>query len=329
MVHIVPFEASMMPSVIALWNICIGSHYPLTERLLVQNVLDDPFAQREGNLVAVEDAQIVGWVLARCLDAVPPELAGFRGRGSIGALCVHPQHRRRGIGSMLYERAETFTRRRGALRLTVVHYPHHLLPGIPSEAADVKVFFDQRGFQEWSEAYDLRRQLADPALEFELERGMQPQTLRSVFRPAERGEEQAIVDFVGREFPGGWHYDTKWFFGKGGSPTDIILVLEDGTIIGFCHTFTPRSVQLRGSTHWSALLGERWGGLGPIGIAATHRHRGLGLALLCASISQLKKRGVDDMVIDWTGLPGFYGRLGFRIWKRYWQGSKSWAAPPA
>jgi len=52
--EIVPFEPQMTEQVIGLWNRCIGNHYPLTERLFRQNVLGDPFLQREGNLVALE-----------------------------------------------------------------------------------------------------------------------------------------------------------------------------------------------------------------------------------------------------------------------------------
>jgi len=43
------------------------------------------------------------------------------------------------------------------------------------------------------------------------------------------------------------------------------------------------------------------------------------------SVWHNKQRGVVDMVIDWTDLVGFYGRIGFKIWKRYWQGSKTLA----
>ncbi len=322
MVDILPFERSMTPRVIDLWNACLGTQYPLTDRLVQQNVLGDPFAQREGNLVATADDRIVGWVVSRCLTAVPPELARFQGRASIGTLCVHPQYRQRRIGSRLYAEAEAFARRHGAARLTVVHYPHHLLPGIPSEVPDLKAFLERRGFGGWREAYDLHLRLPEPAPTDLLERGMPTRPGGQAIRPAHHDEEDAIVDFVGREFPGGWHYDTKRFFTKRGDPSDILLVIDQDTIVGFSHTFTPESVELRGSTHWFPRLRSRWGGLGPIGIAAAHRHRGLGLALLCASVAHLRARAVHEMVVDWTDLVDFYSRLGFRVWKRYWQGSK-------
>jgi predicted N-acetyltransferase YhbS len=320
--EIVPFEPQMTEQVIELWNRCIGNHYPLTERLFRQNILGDPFLQREGNLVALEGTRVIGWVLARYLAEVPPELASYKGRASIGALCVDPEFRGRGVANALYEAAEAFLRNQGAKQISVVHYPYHLTPGVPNEAVDLKTFLERKGFSGWRETYDLRRQLVDYEIPPEVEKRLREQNPKVVIRPARDREQQAIVEFVGREFPGGWHYDTKRFFEKGGDPSDIVIVVENDEIIGFCHTFAPESIELRGSTHWFLLLQGRWGGLGPIGIAAAHRGRGLGLALLCYSVWHNKQRGVTDMVIDWTDLVDFYGRIGFKIWKRYWQGQK-------
>ncbi len=321
--EIFPFEPQMTEQVIELWNRCIGIRYPLTERLFRQNVLGDPFLQREGNLVALEGTRVIGWVLSRYLAEVPPELASYKGRASIGALCVDPEFRGRGVASALYEAAEAFLKNQGAKRISVVHYPYHLTPGVPDEAADLKAFLERKGFGGWRETYDLRRQLVDYEIPTDVEKRLREQNPKVVIRPAREGEQKAIVEFVGREFPGGWHYDTKRFFEKGGDPSDIVIAVENNEIIGFCHTFTPESIELRGSTHWFPLLQDRWGGLGPIGVAASHRGRGLGLALLCYSVWHNKQRGVTDMVIDWTDLVDFYGRIGFKIWKRYWQGQKT------
>ncbi len=312
----------MTESVIELWQRCLGTQYPLTDRLFRQNVLNDPFGQSEGNVVALQNGQLVGWALCRVLKGLPPELARYEGRASIGALCVHPNHRRRGIGSLLYTHAEAFVLSQGASTFTVVHYPHHLLVGIPSEAADLKAFLARHGFQEWRDAYDLHRRLTDPTLGAQLTDGMRTLPPQVSIRPAQHGNEGVIIDFVAREFPGGWHYDTQRFFDHGGVPSDLIVVLEDHAMVGFAHTHTPDSVELRGSLHWISQRAKGWGGLGPIGIAATHRRRGIGFALLCAGVQHLRARGVEDLVIDWTDLLNFYGRLGFRIWKRYWQGSK-------
>ncbi len=312
----------MSTAVISLWNRCIGAHYPMTERLFQQKVLRDPFAQREGNMAVLDDNRVVGWVLSRSLRTVPSSLSQYCGRGSIGALCVDPEYRRRGIGSRLYEQAEQFLKAQGAVTITVVHYPSHLMPGIPSDAPDLKAFFERRGFQEWHEAYDLRRQLHDYPLASDEEGYWHGAGLRATLRPARRGEEAAIMEFLGREFPGGWEYETKRYFDAGGEPFDILLAVSDDRVLGFCRIYTPESLDLGGCTHWFPLLRGRWGGLGPIGVGQAYRGRQLGLALLRYSVCSLRRRGVEDMAIDWTVLTSFYGQLGFSIWKQYWLGSK-------
>ncbi len=319
---IVPFEPSMREPVIELWNRCLGAEYPLTDRLFQQNVLSDPFGQAAGNLVALQDNRVVGWALCRVLRQIPQELARSAGRASIGALCVAQEYRRRGIGSRLYAQAEAFVRAQGATTFSVVHYPYHLLAGIPSECPDLKAFLARQGFEGWTETYDLHRELTDPTLGDLLANTERRRPPGTDIHPAGRGDESGVIDFVGREFPGGWDYDTKRFFTKGGTPSDVIIVVEGRAILGFAQTTTLESVELRGSTHWVSQRPGRWGGLGPIGIAAGHRRRGLGIALLAAGVAHLRARGVDELVIDWTDLVDFYGRLSFRIWKRYWQASK-------
>lgn len=322
MTRIAPYEPSMAHAVIALWNACLGSSHPLTERLFRQNVLGSPFGACEQNLVAVEKDQIVGWLLCRVLKEVPPELSRYEGRGSIGALCVHPGHRQHGVGSMLYARAEAFCLEGRATSLSVIHYPYHLVPGVPAEAAELNAFLTKRGFGDWRDAYDLSRELTDPALVHQLEEAGRQLPGGVVMRPARHDDKEHLIAFVEHEFPGGWHYDTKRFLERGGAPSDLILALDGNTIIGFAHTFTPKSIELRGSTHWFPLLGNAWGGLGPIGIAGSCRGRGLGLALLASGLQHLRSHGVEQAVIDWTDIVDFYGRFGFRKWRRYAQGRK-------
>jgi predicted N-acetyltransferase YhbS len=99
----------------------------------------------------------------------------------------------------------------------------------------------------------------------------------------------------------------------------MVIAMEDGEVIGFCHTADSRSQRLISSTYWHPLLGENFGGLGPIGVAKAQRKRGLGLALCAAAVENIRQRGATAMGIDWTTLVDFYGQLGFDVWKTYVQ----------
>lgn len=324
MLQIRPFRSEDTPEILALWNACIGKAFPLTERLFRQNVLEDPFQQPEGNLVALWRGQVTGWALARVLHDLPPEILDYEGIGSIGAFCVHPEHRGKGIGSALFEAAMAFLRDHKPRKLTLTRYPFHLLPGVPQEAPGLREFLERHGFAFSHTVYDVIRDLEDFRL---------PRKARSLLasradveiRPGREGEEAAILAFLARVFPGGWQYDRRLFFARGGSPADLVLLVVRGEIHGFAHIFTSKSPWLGGSVHWFPLLGEHWGGLGPIGISPEVRGQGLGFALLCRSLEILRTRGVRRAVIDWIEEPlllGFYRKAGFRAWKRYALGER-------
>lgn len=52
-----------------------------------------------------------------------------------------------------------------------------------------------------------------------------------------------------------------------------------------------------------------WYGLGPISVLPKHRKRGIGQALICTGLEQLKMLGAAGCVL--LGDPGYYGRFGF------------------
>lgn len=317
------YHPSDIPALITLWNACIGENFPMTERLMRQNLEGDFMLRPEGGWVARDGERVVGWVLSKAMTDPPPILERFRGRGGIGALCVHPSYRRRGIGSELLRRAEEYLKAQGVTRIETLYFPYHFLPGVPAECADLIDFLKKRGYTGLSECVDLECDISDfetPPHVLERRRRNAP---HAEIRPLRTSEAPKLIDFVAREFPGGWHFSTQRHFDSGGDPADFVVVVEDDKIIGFCHTFTKDSVRLGGSTLWYPLLGEHYGGLGPIGIAAAHRKRGLGLALLCESVMHNKRRGVQRMAIDWTVLVDFYGSIGFKVWKRYWQAAKN------
>lgn len=306
-----------IPALLEVWNAAFGPEFPLTERLVRQTLDFDPYFEPEGSIVARDGDTVIGWVLCKTMKHAGPEVGRFQGRGGTGALCVHPDYQRRGIGSELLERAEAHLRAGGS-PLTTLYYPHHLLPGIPSTSTAAVELFRKRGYSGFTECVDLWRDLNSYELPARVLQAMEQNPTVEI-RPARDDEAEAIVAMVTREFPGGWVYSTRSHFARGGPAAEIIVAAEASEIIGFCHTADWRSKWLLPSTYWFPQLGERWGGLGPVGLAKAHRKRGLGLALTAVAVLDLKQRGVLRMGIDWTNLVDFYGLLGFTVWKRYLQ----------
>jgi len=320
MFTISPATPDDIPALADLWNAAFGPEFPATERLLRQPLEHDKYLEPGGNLVARDGVRIVGWVLSKSMAHVGEPMAAYRGRGGIGAICVHPEYQRRGIGSLLADRAEAHILAAGS-KLGTLYFPHHLLPGIPIENAPAIAFFKNRGYTGGGKCHDLWRDLTDYAVPDKVWRALEENPDAEI-RPALLEEKHAIQEMVTREFSAGWSYSTHFHFAHGGRASDVIVLVERGEIVGFCHTVDFTSSWLLPSVYWHELLGPLYGGLGPIGLAKAHRGRGLGLALTALAVQDLKKRGVARMGIDWTGILDFYGQLGFTVWKTYSQVNK-------
>jgi GNAT superfamily N-acetyltransferase len=113
------------------------------------------------------------------------------------------------------------------------------------------------------------------------------------------------------------------FLARGGPLTDIMGIVLRREVLGFAHLFHSRSSWIGPSIAWAGRDASRVGGLGPMGVDPTLRGQGLGLALLDQAMVHLASLGVDEMVIDWTVLLEFYGKLGFVPRRHYQHGERT------
>ncbi|MBU0927746.1 MAG: GNAT family N-acetyltransferase [Spirochaetes bacterium] len=304
----------------SLWNASAGREFPLDRRLLTQQLTMDTdprrclaFAEPDGSLAAA--------ILAK--RAARPGASGETPPvGYISFLAVAPARRRRGLGTALADEAGAWLASTGAARIRVGSDHYHLLPGRPVEAGEgydaLGAFLRARGFRDEGAEYDLvsdlsagggrpvdgRRSRVDP---------------RYTFRPYRPGEREAVVAFMRGNFPGRWAQEIEEALDAGMRPSDLFLAVdsEDGAVVGFSRVYDGSSPVLGPGVYWRGIMGEAPGGLGPIGVDASRRGAGIGLGLLQRCVDELRSRGVGIMVIDWTDLIDFYGKIGFKVWKRY------------
>jgi GNAT superfamily N-acetyltransferase len=306
-----------------VWNAALGAQFPLSARLFVQNAERDPHAGPERCWLAIVPGRRapVGLCVAKVV-AEPLAADGWLPeRGWISLLAVHPAFQRRGIGAALLTRAEEYFRVQGRKLVTLGADPNHFLPGVPDGEAGT-AFFRRLGYTFDADAYDLRRAVAGaPA-------APQPAALAAgdaVIRPLDADDRASLLAFLDEVFPGRWRYGVDRFLRHGGAMQDIMGVVRPGQhrrVVGFAQLFHARSRYIGPSIAWSGRAGPRTGGIGPIGLAPDFRGRGLGLALLDRSVRRLASLGAEEVVVDWTSLLDFYGRLGFSVWRRYRQGAK-------
>jgi ribosomal protein S18 acetylase RimI-like enzyme len=307
--------------VLAIWNAALGARFPLSRDLFVQNGVRDPHVRPEACWLATVPGQAdaVGF----CLAKVVREPIGADGwlpqRGWVSLLAVDPDYQRRGVGSALLACAEQYLRAQRRTVITLGGDPNHFLPGVPADRGAL-AFFRSAGYAFAADAYDLRRALSrrmppTPEPGLPIARGV---TIR-LLQPADAPRLLAFLDEV---FPGRWRYTVGRVLQQGGSIGDIMGVVAANRVVGFAQLYHPHSRWIGPSVAWTWGLGRLTGGIGPMGLASSFRGRGLGLALLDRSVRRLAQLGVREIVVDWTGLRDFYGRLGFSVWRRYRQGEK-------
>lgn len=300
--HIRPYHpASDEPLLLDLWNAALGDAWPVTPEWFRAVALNDP--ARQEHLLAEVDGRPVGFALAKLSADSPP-------RGSILALGVHPEYRRRGVGRALHDAALERLRARGADHFMLgAGASGYFWPGVPADLPGAWPFFQAQGWPEVSRSYDLARALEGyetPSWVWQRVRG-----LFIEFITAGRADlAVAAVEFVTAEYPA-W----KPFFaqaaaeGRGG---DILLArrVEGGEILGACLVESPYP-------RWEQRFERPLGAPGCILTAETARGQGIGMALTARATEILQARGSRTSFLGWTWLVDWYGKLGYHVWQEY------------
>ena len=195
-------------------------------------------------------------------------------------LAVHPQRRREGIGSALFERSL----RTGSGRLAIYgEAGNYFLPGVPASDHATISFFRSLGLKEEPE----------PAVNLLVPlRGNSriPETPPDSVERGSPGDRDRIIDFATRQFGSAWAWEASRAL-ENTPPTLFIVRNESGEVAGF-------------SAHEANNRGL--GFFGPMGVAPSQRGKGSGRALLLASLSDLRGLGYGEAVISWAANAAFY-----------------------
>lgn len=299
-----------------LWNGACGADLAISERFMAFNTRPNSHISQEGRL-AYADGQPVGFVLSSAVTS--GWLAEAPSAGHIDALVVLPGARGIGIGSALLRWAEGWLRELGCANGRLGSSPRTFVPGVPTEL-ESKDFFTQRGYtpsQGYEVTYDMAHDLRDYVTPSS---GMKAQGVR--VRPAQLGDEGALLEFLKREFHGGWEYDAQVLLSEGLRVSDYVLLWSERGVDGCCLiTFEDSYRPL--DRFYMHRLPHPWGQLGAIGVSADRRGLGYGGALLDGGLRTLRDGGVRGCIIDWLVLVDFYAKFGFTPYRRYEMLSKN------
>lgn len=218
------------------------------------------------------------------------------------------------VGLDLLASVKRILKSRGCIKLVYGQDSQHFFPGVPVDFPVLRDFLTVEGFTFSGDYFDLERDIST----YEPKAGTLEKLTGGVsVVPITAETANALDAFLKREFPGRWNHDVMAKIKLEGRSEFVYGLFVDGSIEGFAFTqdYTHKYPVCGGV--WNVPMGEKWGALGPIGISAAIRGKGLGDALLAAALDGLKKRGAHNMIIDWTTLDRYYGGHGFQINRRY------------
>lgn len=303
MFTLIPFTESHGVDVIHVWNSAGHPDYQINVRLLVYNTIPCTGETIAGR-VALQNNQVVGFVLA-C--AVKDGVLGW-----ISLIAVHPSAQRQSVGSSLLNWAEAWLKEMGCKRIRLGGNLRPFLPGLPYVMKANSTFFERSGFHGSTDQpyeYDIARSLKDYQSIYD-----QPENVR--LAPMQVGEEPLLLEFMQREYPGRWEFETQEFLKNGGRASDFMLLHVNGSVEGFARlTFEDSERPIE--RFYPQRLPHPWGQYGPLGLSKAVRGQGLGGYLIDAAAVHMQALGVDGCVIDWTSLVKLYGKFGFTVYNQY------------
>ncbi len=174
-VHYRRFRNTDPPGLMAVWNEAFtgrGAVRMRTSSPFERHVFAKPYFDPEGLIVAEQDGTCVGFAHAG-FGPDPTEATLSTAAGVICLLAVRPAYRRRGIGSELLRRAESYLRQRGARELFAGALrpldPFYLgmyggsdLPGLLVTDTLAEPFLGRHGYRPSSSVLVLQRRLTQP-----------------------------------------------------------------------------------------------------------------------------------------------------------------------
>ncbi len=304
MEQIQPYDAHRDEAdVLDLWQKTVGQAWPIYPSRF-RLVLAGPEPQ---HFVVREDGQVIGFAATFKSPGAPQQA------GHLAALLVAPHKQGHGIGTAMHDTAlkqlsDTSSVQLGSLT-------PRFWCGVPGNLSSATDFFRARGWSFSDTVYDLVQDLHTYTTPPYIHQRMEHEHISF-----ELATSQSIADvlaFETREFPNWLMYYER--YSRMGDYQDLLLARDDtsGHVVGTLVMYSPQSHPSRPDLIWQTVLGEDAGAIGAVGVAASERGRGIGIALVARASELLQERGVRNCCIDWVVLTDFYAKLGYAKWRDY------------
>ena len=302
---------------IDLWN-RINSSFFIISCLVEQNIFT-PFAGVNVRAWgAFEEDNLLAFALIKYLT-IPIIENGQVDEGWISLIVIDKKNIRiNSIGNNFFKIIERDLKEKGIHKVYFGRDPQNFLPGLPANLdEDYLLLLEKMGYKKEGVVYDLYQDISKftispkiAVLQKELELNLQAKMVT-------KETEKSCLEFLKTFFPGRWHYEAKNIRRIPGGIEDYWLLWCNNVPVGFARTNTSESLYMGSNVNWGSQKGQKYCGLGPIGIANNCRGRGYGIYLMINIIQYFQQKGYRHMIIDWTDLLDYYAKVEFKPWIKY------------
>lgn len=292
--------------VVSGWSTCLP-YDKITVEKFENTIFEDPNYEKQGNIIASQNAKIVGFVAA----VVREGIAGRDGAGRIheedfgyikGLFTLEEHDEQGDIKRNLLEQALNFMRSKGKGTARIGQYTgRYFFPGIDKRWKEQLRFYRENGFEEVDAEEDVMIELGgfQPS-EYQKQAEQRIKKMGVIIKPYHAKLVEKMRHFVEKIdypgwFPEGWGSD----FGKRGNTLVALLGTE---VVGWA-TFG-----------YSSSTGDWY--FGPIAVLEEFRRKGIGTCLLLRSMLRMKKLGVSSVIAGWANVP-FYTKNGWKVSRVY------------
>lgn len=304
--NVITYIQKYEKEVVELWNSTLTADPITVQKFRKQALFDDNF---DAHLcyIALDEEKPVGFCMGMKRKFPYMERGLEPERGWIVAMSVAEEYQRKGIGSILLERAEADLQDCGAQNITLSAYsPNYFFPGVDQENYPKAVsFFEKHGYVAGKRDYSMCKDLHGYQLSEEAKTKMKEVERKGYsFINFTYDYALELLEFNKNQFGGGWKRNALIAMQNQTAEDLILLVLDPkGNICGF----SMRMIDGNPSR------------FGPIGIAAENRNEGLGSILLDYAQWELVKRGIYHMYFVSTNDAGrrYYERHGVHVYRSF------------
>lgn len=288
-----------------IWNEELNLIYPISYALMERNTKN---ACLEASFIAKENEEIAGFIISKIYDnEYRKEI--YEEIGWISLIYVVPKYRKKGIGSLLLQKAESEFIKLNKKTIFIGKDFNNFFPGLPIDLKKNLEWFLKRNYKRLYNTCDLIKNkdkkipLRNNDIKFVLGNTL---------------PKENIIDFLERNWPGRWTFEAKEYFECGGEGKEYLIGLDGDKICAFVkigYPTTPTNL-ISYSLTWRDKF-DSLGGIGPLGVDTSYRGQSIGYDLVASAVNHLLDSGAGNIIIDWTNLLDFYRKFGFEVWKTY------------